>query len=121
MLYHIKLGLPKTLKLPQGRKPIKFTHHAKDAARNDRYGNFSHYLPLHTHLDPNCAELVEIETVDGITPTKVVYRLPLAPNSDKVLVLALAPYDNYYVAKTAWLNEKSDSHRTLNLRRYSKP
>lgn len=121
MLYHINLGLPKTLKLPTGRKPIKFTNHAREAAQNDRYGSFSRYLPLHTFFNPINAELVEVETIDGVNPTKVVYRLPLAPNSDKVLVLALAPYDDCYVAKTAWLNEASDKHRTLNVRRYSKP
>jgi hypothetical protein len=121
MLYHTKLGLPKTLKLPKNRKKVVFTRHAKDAAKNDRYGSFSHYLPLHTHFDPNCGELVEVESHDKITPTKLVYRLPLGPNSDKDLVLALAPYDDCYVAKTVWLNEVSDRHTTLNMKRYTKP
>lgn len=121
MLYHIKLGLPKTLKLPTTRKPIKFTNHAREAARNDRYGNFSNYLPLHNSFDPNCAELVEVESPDGITATKMIYRVPLAPNSKNDLVLALVPYNDYYVAKTVWLNETSDRHNTLNLERYAKP
>lgn len=121
MLYHIKLGLPKTLKLPTNRKPIKFTNHAKEAARNDRYGNFTSYLPLHTSFDPACAEIVEVETFDGITPTKMIYRVPLAPNSKNDLVLALVPYSDYYVAKTVWLNETADRHVTLNVKRYAKP
>lgn len=121
MLYHTQLGMPKTIKLPTGRKRVIFTHHAIDQAQHDRYGDFSLFLSLHNSFDPRSAELVEVETTDNVHVNKAVYRIPLKPNDNRELVLALVPYSDRYVAKTVWLNRIDDRHKTLNLRRYDRP
>jgi hypothetical protein len=122
MKYHAKLGFPKSIKLPQGRRKVIFTYHALDQAKKDKYGDFSQQLSLHNTFDPRNASVVEIETDDKINPTKVVYRLPLSPTQpEKELVMALVPYPGKWVAKTVWINEKADFHRSLNVRKYDRP
>lgn len=121
MLYHTKLGMPSSLKLPAGRKKVVFTYHAMDQARGDRYGDFSPFLSLHNSFDPKSAELIEVETADNVHVGKAVYRIQLKPGDQRELVLALVPYSDKYVAKTVWLNRIDDKHRTLNPRRYDKP
>ena len=121
MLFHKSLGLPASIQLPRGRKKMVLTNHAKEAARDDRYGNIAPLLALYSSFDPATADLVEIETSDRIHVEKAVYRVPLAPNSPYDVVLAAVPYGDKYVIKTLWINERSDRHRTLNTRKYSKP
>jgi len=120
MLFHKSIGLPKSMVLPKGRKRLFLTYHAQAEAQKDKGGNI---LPLietlfHT-FDPAEAELIEVETEDRVNVEKAVYRQKATEGSD--LVFAIAPYSDRYVAKTVWTNKSGDRHKTLDLRRYSKP
>lgn len=122
-LYHMTLGFPKTLNLPTHRFPLLYSRHAQNASKNDRYGDFSHLLVFHTHLDPRSATIIEIETNDATSQVvKVVYRLPLAPGNDFDVCFAVMMLPNGgRLVKTCWLNEKGDKHQTLKQGRYSRP
>jgi len=94
---------------------MAYSGHALRAYSEDRYrpGNG---VTLPTQW-PRKAELVELETHDGMVPTKLVMRLELTATFDLVVVLSLETE----LIKTVWLNLKSDVHATLNLSRYDKP
>lgn len=96
-------------------RPMAYSGHALRAYSEDRYrpGNGT-TMP---RLWPRKAELVELETIDGTVPNKLVLRLELTTTIDLVVVLSIVTG----VIKTVWLNERHDSHATLNLSRYDKP
>lgn len=121
-LYHAELGFPRSLRLPNDRRKVIWTNHAREEAKNDRLGDISHLLSLHSSFDPRNAKLVEVESYDKINVRKAVYRLPLSPSQpNRDLVIVLVPEGNSYVARTVWSNLKTDIHSNLNLKRYSRP
>lgn len=116
MLYHVKFGFPKKLRLPAARVILNYTNHARAAAVGDRYGNLTQLLPA--TLDPTTAQTVEVETENGVV-VKVVYRIATGTDLDLVLAVGYAPGRINYV-RTVWANLASDTHTTLNPTRYGK-
>jgi hypothetical protein len=113
-LYHYKVFLPATLRLPFGTFPLRYTRHAEQAARTDRYG----VAPLPSRLNTRFAKVVEVETDDRGTVQKIVYRIPVSFELD--LCLAVIPENGTFRVKTVWQNESRDSHATLNVNRYQR-
>ncbi len=115
-LYHVNLGLPYNLNLPEA-VPVRISCHALRAMTDDRYGDIT--LPMvGAKLNLKGMGLVELETLDNGKPIKIVVRGTYAPNPKFDLVLVLT---SDCVLKTAWLNDAGDSHSTLNKARYTIP
>ena len=111
-LYHPEVFMPPALRarLPIGELKLSFSDHARQEARQDG-------VRLPATLDTRRAELFEVATVNGI-PMKMGYRVPLDERRDLCLIIALDGGYPYPVV-TCWTNDRWDSHRTLNRRRYA--
>jgi hypothetical protein len=115
-LYHIELGLPYNLNLPE-LVDVRLTGHVVRAMTDDRYGDIQ--LPMvGTKLLLKGMGLVELETLDNGKPIKIVVRGTYQPNPRFDLVLVLTSSG---ILKTCWLNDASDGHATLNRSRYTIP
>ena len=73
-------------------------------------------LPL--FIDFNDADIVEIEAEKGVVK-KVLCRFPYDEEFDIVLPILLTPEGK--LAKTVWLNSKTDDHPTLDFSKYADP
>lgn len=98
-------------------RPMAYSGHALRAYAEDRYHPKNGAVATMPKLWPRKVELVELETIDGKVPSKLVLRLELTATIDLVVVLSIVTG----VIKTVWLNERHDTHATLNLSRYDKP
>lgn len=113
-LYHTDLGLPAGFRLPNRAVELSYTHHAREAATDDRYGD----IPLVPVL--NLAHVRTIEVgMEGERVAKVVVRAELDDDFD--IVFVLIPCRGPWRVKTVWLNEANDTHKTLNRSRYTIP
>lgn len=117
MLYHTQIGLPK-VELP-AIMDLFYSNHAKRASNSDRYGS----IKLQNTLDLNKVKVIEVETCDYDSEIiKVLVRQPYNDHLDLCTVISLRnKVEDKYVVKTVWLNEKVDSHKTLDHSKYSKP
>lgn len=110
-LFHFEIGFPKGLNTRLGTLKLYYTKHAFRAARNDRYGR----ILLPDTLNTDKAKAIEVE-LTGRYVTKIVYRVGYNKNHDLVLVVG----ENNRVY-TVWLNEKYDTHKTLDRTKYDRP
>lgn len=108
-LYHFQVYMP-DLPLKFGKQKLKYSNHAINASRDDRYGD----IQLPTFIDTNTAKVIEVEIVQDRFLSKVVYRVSYNETHD--LVVVVIP-ERWFV-KTVWLNAKSDKHQTLNRGKY---
>lgn len=116
MLYHVEVFWPGIIKrqLPTNTAMLVATEHAKNAARNDRYG----IIPLPKMVNFGGVQFIEAEIDEKRTLTKIVIRIP--HSADKDIVMALMPIKGGWLIKTVWYNLNSDNHKTLNKSRYVK-
>ena len=113
--YHAELGFPKGVKLPEGLGVMRWTSHAIQASKNDRYGN----IPASSTIDFATARLIEVD-MEGGKVVKYLTRTPLPGTKlDVVHALKVLP-DGAYLVKTVWLNERNDAHQTLDTSRYNR-
>lgn len=96
--------------LPKGFIRLKYSFHALEEAKKDKYGY--HGLPEFLEIDQ--AEVIEVETDSQGKPKKVLYRTPYTEEFDLCLVILI---EECFV-KTVWLNESSDTHDSLNVKKY---
>lgn len=109
-LYHFEVYMPDRLKQPVFEGRLQYSHHAKSAAHDDRYGE----IPLPQFFVAEGATLIEVET-DGGIPVKQLWRKKLDKDHD--LVMAITREGR---VKTVWLNHARDKHHTLRTDRYEK-
>lgn len=111
-LYHFQVYLPEKFK-EDFTYILRYSPHAQAEISKDRYCPKTG-VKLPAALKTKDALLVEVG-VDAITQkvTKRVYRVPVTPKLD--LVLVVTPTE---VVKTVWLNEHNDRHTTLNRAKY---
>lgn len=109
MLYHKSLGFPRWFRKPAGTLTLRYSRHAKKAARNDRYGA----IRLPQVLDLSCGDVFEIET-DRNTVVKYCVRVRYCNKFDLTIVV-----NSDGLVRTVWLNDRQDRHRTLNASRYA--
>jgi hypothetical protein len=114
MLYHKDVGFPKGLNGNVGVVSLRYSHHALEAAANDRYGR----IVLPETLDTNKATLIEVEVWAGRV-TKAVYRT--TADYQKDLILVIIPENNGGFVKTVWCNLKTDKHKSLRKHLYNSP
>lgn len=115
MLYHYLSGFPRDFRPPTGTLLLTYTRHAARAARDDRYGDLTRFLP--DSIRPQLARLVELRTDDHGAVARLVYRMNVSPTLD--LVVALAPHGRRWNVTTVWANTAEDTHRSLDRRRYA--
>lgn len=114
MLYHFQLGFPKTLKIKdQYSFNLTYGTHAMRAASTDRYGDMK--LPERVVIPKDY--IVEIETKDNVEVDKIVFRIPYEYKEDLDLCLVVIPSTQF--VKTAWFNKATDTHKTLDVEKYS--
>jgi hypothetical protein len=110
-LYHADIRLPAGFRLPNRLVPLTYSNHALREAENDRYGD----IPVLPVLNLGDCQTVEVGMEDGRV-AKVVVRAELDDDND--IVLVLIPRTPKWFVKTVWLNERNDSHKTLDRSRY---
>mgnify|MGYP001559216200 CR=1 FL=1 len=125
ILYHRDLGFPAGLQMPRPGALLEFSRHAIHAAADDHVT--LDMLPLRL---PAVFEVVEATTFAG-RAMKWLVRLPLHCNvegkmrdtgKDLVLALGLCVGDsNCYDVNTVFVNDRTDTHRTLRRERYAAP
>lgn len=131
-LYHIDIGIP------WGRMHgflnrsfgLEYGPHARQAALDDRYGQLTS-VPLDLHV--KSCEVFEVEVEqgevvkfcvrlqDGFTvKTPNRHRMEISMLRDLILVCTPSRRDpKYLFVRTLWLNERRDSHRTLDPSKYT--
>lgn len=112
-LYHRSVYAPAPMFRSPGVVRLEVTHHARQAAKDDRYGDLSKYL--RHYLDFDATDIVEVEVTDGVI-TKRTVRLPVTP--DLVLVLVVSGEGRVI---TVWGNRRDDDHATLNTKKFVQP
>lgn len=86
--------------------------HALRERDSDRYGKFD----IPTNFNPENDEVIEIEITNGAL-NKIVARRPIDEKRDVVFVFL--PLSK--LVKTCWVNERNDTHKTLDKSAYSIP
>ena len=109
-LYHKDIILP-PLKLRDEYLELSYTLHAFQSAENDRYGTIN--LPSKINLA--MAEVIEVEILNGDVE-KIIVRQKYSKEYDLILVII----PRYMRVKTVWLNQVSDTHKTLDRSKYRK-
>ena len=110
MKYHKDIYLPEQAKNLQFACVVEYTPHARREANSDRYGT----IRLPAVFDSRNAELIDV-TIDENTIRRALYRMPY--DDDKDLCLVIDP--NTRKGITVWLNEKNDTHASLDASRYA--
>jgi hypothetical protein len=109
--YHRNLGFPKGMQRPTGRVALSYSEHAREAAATDRYGHIE--LPETLALDN--ARLVEAYCDGQHRVVCGVWRLRYNEDLDLCIVANVKGW----VVRTVWLNERGDTHATLDVSLYS--
>ena len=113
MLYHKQLGFPKTLELPEKEILVpQYSLHAKRSANDDRYG----FIKLPEVLKIEKHNIIEVETEDNITPTKIMLRVQYTNTLDLCLVYNVQDT----LVRTVWLNKSTDRHASLDKSKYTR-
>lgn len=110
-LYHADIRLPDGFCLPNRITGLTWTNHADRARHNDRYGE----IPKIPVIDLGLCKTIEVGMENGRVK-KIVVRTRLDYDNDIVLVLIPGP--GKWLVKTVWINERNDSHSTLNRSHY---
>lgn len=110
-IYHKDVYAPAVLFRSPGVVRVRYSYHAQEAARDDRYGDLSRYLTPYRDFD--AAEIVEVELDDEGQIVKRVARF----NITETLVLVMAVSADGYV-RTVWCNCVDDRHATLERLKY---
>lgn len=114
-LYHYQLGIPSRV-IDQIRPLFGLTYsaHAREEAHRDPYGAVN---ALPKHFLPRVARIVEVETDESGTLTKILARQYLDARDDLVFAVLVATK----TVKTVWRNSRADTHRTLDRSKYVVP
>lgn len=113
-LYHYEIGFPQGFSGNVGTIRLKYTRHALEESKRDRYGN----MRLPSKLDTSRCTAVELE-VRNRQVLKIVYRIKCTGGVDMVLVCS--PDGSEFRVRTVWLNKTDDTHKTLNANKYDRP
>jgi hypothetical protein len=117
MIYHKDIGFPASLVIPEVLLDLRYTRHAEERKNRDDYK----LLVVPTVIRITKQNIVEAVTEDNATLKKATIRVEFDRTRD--IVLVLEPLFNVTKAKvvTFWLNNKRDTHQTLDKRKYTKP
>lgn len=120
MNYHIDIGFPKTLVIPERLVNLSYTKHALDRRQRDEKKEQLKVLPSIVRL--KAENIFEVHTNDDINCTKVLMRTSYDYSRDMILVLELYAEDTEKAKViTFWLNLKKDKHKNFKTDRYDIP
>lgn len=111
MKYHTDIYMPEEAKRLEFATMLRYSQHAKNAAKDDRYGQ----IDLPKVFDSRKATLIEAVVESGKV-VKALYRMDYDTLHDLCLVIATA-HDRVL---TVWLNRKDDEHHTLDRSQYAR-
>lgn len=111
--FNVATGMPELVVTEPHVRPVLYGPHARVAARTDRYGDLTRYLPRQLSL--KAVQVVEASVVDDrISKLVVRYQVDFQLGLDLVLVIAPCKFDRRTLfVRTVWANESDDHHRTL--------
>lgn len=112
-LWHADIRLPDGAVLPRTVVNLEWSRHADGERTKDRYHS---EIPAFPALPLHLCRIIEVET-EGRAITKWVVRIPWRGDLD--LVFVLIPRKGSWFVKTVWINERNDSHKTLDRSRYA--
>lgn len=123
MNYHIKIGFPDTLVIPEKTVYLTYTQHALN--RRQRYDNEKKLMIIPSFVVLKKENIFEVHTEDDVKCTKVLVRTSYDRYRDITLVLDLliAPEAGKERARviTFWLNRKMDIPSDFKEGRYDIP
>lgn len=109
-LFHADIRLPEGFVAPTARVPLRWTRHADEARKNDRYGD----IPRFKTATLRRLSVVEVGVENGKV-VKILFRGRLDDTRDVCMVLIPG---REWTVKTVWVNERNDAHKTLDRSRY---
>lgn len=112
-LYHYTLGFPPKFNPNVGTIGLKYTKHAIEESKLDRYGA----IKLPGYLKTGSALCIELGMRMGHV-CKLVYRVSYSDTLD--LCFVVAPDFGHFRVVSVWLNLKTDKHETLDSSKYVK-
>ena len=113
-LYSPEVFMPDWFEKPTARVKLKYSNHARRESRSDRYGT----VRIFESIPLSKFNVVEMEAnTETREVTKLVVRGRLTETLDMVFVLI--PGKDYHFVKTVWLNERTDTHKTLRREGYA--
>ena len=114
-LFHRDVWFPGRIKrqLNQltGTRALEYSHHARNACFDDRYGN----IPILSFVNLDQLNVFEVEE-DNKKIVKFVGRISLQDGRD--IVMAIHPDKGSLFVRTCWINENTDQHKTLRKNHY---
>ena len=111
-LWHSSIRLPEWFTAPTQRVQLAWSQHAGDECKADRYGEIRQLKSLTLKR----FQVIEVGTY-GRQVTKILFRGSLDDSRD--LCIVLVPNGNRpWRVKTAWVNVKDDTHKTLDHSKY---
>jgi hypothetical protein len=113
MLYHREVGFPSSLKLPQGRKNLWYSAHARERIE----GKYRGFLILPSFIIINKNNIIEVGTENNVICNKVLVRTSYDDRKDICVVFN----PNTGKVITLWTNYKNDKHETLDKTKYNVP
>lgn len=125
-LYHIEVYMPQeyidsSLSSQRTLGTYKFSYHLKKRLfgdRDDKHAlNNKALAQCINNLRSSPTIPFEIEVDDGEV-VKFVVRVPYTEDNDVSIAIQLNSSYGYPLIKTAWLNDKSDIHTTLDTTKY---
>jgi hypothetical protein len=105
-LYHRDVWMPFNLGYAS---MIRYSQHAREATRDDRFGAFE----LPRVISTQTAEVIEVEVRNGKF-FKALFRVSHDEYRDVCVVVLL----DQSLVKTAWINLRTDDHKTLDSSKY---
>jgi hypothetical protein len=111
-LYHSEIRLPAGFVAPVQKVELRWTSHAKAECTKDRYA----VIPEFKALTLKRFRVIEVGMVNGQV-SKIVFRGRLDDTNDVVIVL-IPNGSKPWTVKTAWINRRTDSHKTLDHSKY---
>jgi hypothetical protein len=114
MRYHICIGFPKTIILPEKEMHVIYTNHA--LKQMQKRGIKKSYPSL--KIQPQ--EVIEVRTKDNVNCTSLLIRKELNEKTDIVISVKINS-PNTCTIITMWKNNKEDHHNELNEKLYDLP
>lgn len=108
LLWHRDIRLPHGFKAPSGQPLLTYSKHAQEQCRAKGVRMFKAITLARF-------DVIEVETLNGRV---VKYVLRGAYDADNDIVVVAMPTGGAYFIKTCWLNDKDDTHNTLDRSRY---
>lgn len=111
MIYHKDIGFPAHYRRPLGIFPITHTRHVRDQS-------VARGITIPSHVNFNNCEIIEVG-FEGMRIDHILVRMVHDSKNDVCIPLAVKR--GSMIAKTAWLCDKWDKHKTLDRSKYATP